>query len=76
MPVHGTASTYSNHSCRCPDCTAAATAARAAWTRSLQDRPFADVPHGTKSGYQNWRCRCGSCTSAQAMAARQQRTRG
>lgn len=62
-PTHGIAATY-NRGCRCPACRAAATAARAAWVASLQDRPAADVPHGTLTGYQNWRCRCIRCQDA------------
>ncbi|MGH3273945.1 MAG: hypothetical protein ACRDNZ_06410 [Streptosporangiaceae bacterium] len=69
--VHGTASSYSNLGCRCDDCRAAASAARATWVRSLQDRQFADVPHGTPSGYRNWGCRCGECTRIRTTEARE-----
>jgi hypothetical protein len=70
--VHGTASSYNNLGCRCDDCRAAASAARATWVQSLQDRKFADVPHGTPSGYRNWGCRCERCTVGRAAEAREQ----
>jgi hypothetical protein len=69
--VHGTASSYNNLGCRCTDCRAAASAARATWVRSLQNRKFADVPHGTPSGYRNWGCRCEQCTLVRAAEARE-----
>jgi hypothetical protein len=69
--VHGTASSYNNLGCRCADCRAAASAARATWVRSLQNRQFADVPHGTPSGYRNWGCRCEQCTLVRAAEARE-----
>ena len=68
--VHGTASSYNNLGCRCDECRAAASAARATWVRSLQNRQFADVPHGTPSGYRNWGCRCEQCTLVRAAEAR------
>lgn len=70
--IHGTASSYNNLGCRCDDCRAAASAARATWVQSLQDRKFADVPHGTPSGYRNWGCRCERCTVGRAAEAREQ----
>lgn len=70
--IHGTASSYNNLGCRCPECREAASAARAAWVQSLQDRRFADVPHGTPSGYRNWGCRCEQCTLVRAAEAREQ----
>jgi hypothetical protein len=72
---HGTASTYNNLGCRCDACRAAASAARQAWVRSLQNRRFADVPHGTPSGYRNWGCRCERCTLVRAAEAREQQRR-
>jgi hypothetical protein len=73
---HGTAGRYNNSGCRCGDCTAAASAARAAWLESLQDRLYADVPHGTASGYRNWACRCDPCRAAGAAARRKARQPG
>ena len=72
---HGTASSYNNLGCRCDDCRAAASAARATWVQSLQDRNFADVPHGTPSGYRNWGCRCEQCTCVRAAEARERQRR-
>src|ERR1700733_5620162 len=34
--IHGTASSYNKLGCRCDDCRAAASAARATWVQSLQ----------------------------------------
>lgn len=61
---HGTASTYNNKECRCDECRAAASRARAAWLEKLKDRPYSDIPHGMDSGYRNWGCRCDDCREA------------
>lgn len=68
MPwTHGTASTYNNARCRCEECTAAATAARDTWVKSLANRPASDIPHGKIGGYITWGCRCFKCAHVHAV---------
>lgn len=73
--VHGKASGYTNHGCRCEACTKAMKAARDRWIASLADRPSSQIPHGTSSGYSCWGCRCGSCTEARRLEAAASRAR-
>jgi hypothetical protein len=66
---HGTASTYTNHKCRCPAC-------RAAWAEAVQGARerrhrgmlsgLLDPPHGTDNTYTNYMCRCNPCRAARA----------
>jgi hypothetical protein len=64
---HGSASTYRNYKCRCPECRAA----HAVYTLAAQKRRharmlagLANPDHGTPSTYANWSCRCPECTRA------------
>lgn len=77
-PRHGSASTYTNHACRCVMC-------RAAWARAQQRRKDARLSrlsslppaqHGQASTYGNYNCRCRACTDANtARTLRWRRTR-
>ncbi len=72
-PRHGTVGSYTNHRCRCPDCTEA-------WRRyCIEDYlpriravglPIGDARHGTYNGYYNYRCRCDECRAANAVYRR------
>lgn len=92
MPfLHGLATTYNNHGCRCPECTKASTAAQYAWrhrtgftklTREeylAQAKTIFPIKHGTESGYT--RCRkeeggaCAECREAARVARQQRRQR-
>lgn len=64
MLEHGKPSSYTNLGCRCDECLAAASGARARWVAAMGDRHFDEVPHGTPTGYRNWGCRCDRCTNA------------
>lgn len=72
---HGSASTYSNHKCRCDECREAARlraievrARRFAKRVLIEGRLVAaHLPHkshGTVGAYTNHGCRCDTCTSA------------
>lgn len=74
-PRHGSASTYTNHVCRCDLC-------RAAWAQAQQRRKDARVlrlsalppdQHGKASTYSNHSCRCRACTDASTACKRQWR---
>ena len=64
---HGTASCYNNNGCRCEECTAAATAARSRWVKTLANRPASEIPHGKIGGYTSWGCRCFKCVHVHAI---------
>jgi hypothetical protein len=68
--IHGTATGYSHHGCRCDACTEAA--------RIRQARYRASGPpvyqHGF-SAYTNQRCRCDICRAANAAKLREWRAR-
>lgn len=84
---HGSASTYTNHACRCPECREAyrvyapAKAARERYRRRLgmsprkPARPLEAI-HGTRYAYVRRECRCEACTAAAAEYMRQRRARG
>lgn len=67
---------YTNHKCRCPICTEAATSygARRKLERAelLRNDPSA-APHGLASTYGNYNCRCRPCTNAWTTEARNRR---
>lgn len=75
---HGSASTYTNHKCRCDEC-------RRAWAECVQRRKIdragilAEDPtaaeHGKETTYSNWSCRCDPCTEARRIADRARRER-
>lgn len=84
--AHGTAGGYSNHACRCPDCTEAWRVYITARNHRLGYHvPWADylasfpIPHGTAGGYK--RCvrrtegSCQPCRDAAAKARRERRSR-
>lgn len=60
---HGSASTYSNHRCRCAPCRAA-WAAYVAKRRAERVAGAGTIPHGTVGGYGNYGCRCEACVTA------------
>jgi hypothetical protein len=69
MPEHGSASTYSNHKCRCVPCTEAhrvyIAKKREEFRRHGGLSPD-DPRHGSVNAYTNYYCRCYSCRTAQA----------
>lgn len=74
---HGSASTYTNHGCRCDECR---TAKSAVVARQRSERRAllalglaAVVEHGRASTYQNYCCRCDPCTDANAARLREYR---
>jgi hypothetical protein len=78
MTPHGSASTYTNHHCRCDEC-------KAAWNAYVSKRRMQRVllvaesglPEGVEHGehaYNNWGCCCNVCTAAHAEAARRWRS--
>ena len=66
---HGSASTYSNHGCRCDLC-------KRAWAdlvqrlrsnrEALAPETRTDIMHGRAATYTNHRCRCDACRIAWA----------
>jgi hypothetical protein len=64
---HGSASTYSNHGCRCDLCRGAWTdylyEVRRTRTLRLQKDPSL-ATHGKYTTYTNWGCRCDLCRAA------------
>jgi phosphoribosyl 1,2-cyclic phosphodiesterase len=65
---HGTVGGYTNHDCRCPECTEAFRMGMAKYRARLQARPIPEKVHGTNSGYTNYGCRCPECTEAHRVA--------
>lgn len=74
-PRHGTEGGYTNQRCRCPDCTAANTAAVLNRKARREPLPPDDPRHGTPNGYTNHGCHCDHCRAAAATAAREQYAR-
>jgi len=64
--IHGKASSYRNHRCRCPECTEAHRLAMEAWKASKPEV----FQHGF-SAYCNQGCRCEVCTLASSEHWRQ-----
>lgn len=70
--VHGSASTYVNHRCRCKQCCQAHTEKVADLRRRRrEERVLVDgrlvhptAEHGKDTTYQNYACRCEPCTTA------------
>jgi hypothetical protein len=79
--LHGVASTYANHVCRCDRCIAAHRVHMRQHLPSrhlVNGRLVAVVPperHGHTSTYAYWGCRCEACTKAVADYSRQRRNR-
>lgn len=77
-PAHGTASNYTNTSCRCTDCREAwRTAIKAMRAHRRSERVLRNgrwthptAPHGKQSTYTNYSCRCRLCTQAHTDAAK------
>lgn len=72
-PPHGTVSRYSNHGCRCGECTAAQSEANRAYKRRkrAEGLPPGDPRHGANtSGYGLYGCRCPECRAAAGRSAR------
>lgn len=68
-PPHGSDSTYTNHRCRCVDCTAAHARAQQAENAQRSERlrrGLVQPPHGLPSTYTNYACRCTPCRGAVA----------
>lgn len=59
---HGSIGMYSNHGCRCGDCTTAYNAHKYIWRKSRKPEDL-DAPHGSMSKY-NGGCRCPVCSKA------------
>lgn len=61
--THGGAGTgYSNHGCRCAECTEANT--RRLKRRRAERKAEEPLTHGSVSTYVNWSCRCEKCGEA------------
>ena len=72
-PTVHNASTYSNHGCRCAECTAAHAAyqlRRRAERRALLEAGDVNPQHGSESTYVNYDCRCADCRAAHAARKR------
>lgn len=71
---HGTVGGYTNHRCRCPECTAATAESKRArvWRQS---QPSSVIPHGTEEGWKVWRCPCEACQSRKPADMRARRRR-
>jgi hypothetical protein len=69
---HGTLGGYTNHRCRCPECTVANrdynAKKRASYAEKREAGQMPEWRHGTQSGYTNWGCRCESCRNARVNA--------
>jgi hypothetical protein len=72
-PRHGTLGGYTNHHCRCVDCTEANTRY---YVEDYRPRiraaglPDGDERHGSYNAYTNYQCRCVDCRAAHAEYAR------
>lgn len=75
IKVHGSASTYTNHRCRCVPCTAEWAKKHKEWCEARARRGVPAHVHGTVNGYTNYRCRCGRCRVANSTAAKEKRDR-
>ena len=77
MTRHGKSSTY-NAGCRCPNCRAANTAAKARWRARRTGRLAHYTPpgrtHGIRATYTRG-CRCTTCKAAEALYRNQYRRR-
>jgi len=62
--IHGKASTYRYHKCRCDLCRAANAVKAKADRADRLSRPVPPQVHGTMNGYGNYNCRCGECRQA------------
>lgn len=62
--IHGTASAYRRHGCRCDLCKAAQTETHRDWKDRVAGKP---PTHGL-NGYTNYRCRCEVCKEAGSVA--------
>jgi hypothetical protein len=67
-PWHGTSGGYTNHHCRCKECTEAYRIAQADYRSRLQAKPIPEHVHGTNNGYTNYGCRCDACGEAHWVA--------
>lgn len=65
---HGTTGGYSNHFCRCKECTEAFRIYVADYREQLRAKPIPDHVHGTNNGYTNYGCRCVDCGNAHFLA--------
>ena len=74
---HGTLGGYTNHRCRCVDCTLANSIRQALYRPRIRAAglPDNDPRHGTNNGYTNYGCRCDDCTAANTAAGRAWRGR-
>jgi hypothetical protein len=68
---HGSASTYTNHRCRCVDCTAEWARKHKEWCHQRNRRGIPAHVHGSVNGYTNYRCRCARCRDANTQARRE-----
>lgn len=59
--VHGKASTYTNHGCRCDACRAAHTEVCYRARMRRYSNPVPAGLHGTYNAYTNYGCRCDAC---------------
>ncbi len=67
---HGTSGGYTNHHCRCPECSAANAIMQRETTARRKARPIPSQVHGTANGYAAYGCRCESCRIANTEYAR------
>ena len=79
LVIHGKATTYTNHRCRCEACRRAASAYHKSHRERRADRLNHDptlADHGTVDTYANWGCRCAFCTNEWAAYRRERREAG
>ena len=62
--IHGKASSYTNHGCKCAACKKAWAELIAQSKARRATRPVPEHLHGTQNAYGNYGCRCRPCTDA------------